>query len=318
MRVMVTGASGFIGRALVKRLLDEGRYEVRIATRRHSDEGDMQRVDVAHIPDVSASTHWRSALTGVDVVIHLAARVHLQRADAEARSDFRRINVDGACNLARQAAVAGTRRLIFLSTVKVHGEGGARAYREDDTLQPEDAYAVSKHEAELGLREIAAQTGIEIVVIRPPLVYGPGVKANFRTLIRVIEMGIPLPFGAVDNRRSIVALDNLTDFIATCITHPNAAGEAFLISDGEDLSTPELIRRLARAMGRPARLFSVPPALLAKAATIAGRGALAQRLLASLQVDPSKARERLNWAPALTVEEGLRATVAHYGGEKRA
>lgn len=315
---MITGASGFVGRALVKRLLDDARCEVRIAIRRRSYEGDMHRVDVTHIPDISTSTHWRSALAGVDVVVHLAARVHAKHDDADTIAEYRRINTDGTCHLARQAAAAGVKRLVFLSTVKIHGEGGSHAYKEDDPPHPEDAYAVSKYEAEKGLREIAAQDRLDIVIIRPPLVYGPGVKANFRTLMRAIESGVPLPLGAVDNRRSFVALDNLTDFIATCMTHPAAVNETFLVSDGEDLSTPELIRRLARAMGRPARLVSVPPTLLLTAAAMTGRRAPARRLLASLQVDISKARHRLNWTPVVTVEEGLRAAVADYIREKAA
>lgn len=315
MRVLITGGTGFIGAALTRRLIERDRHRVRIATREPHYGRGVRAAELAPVAEISGATDWRSALAGVEAVVHLAARVHVEAQGAIA--EFRRINVDGTCSLARQAAAAGVKRLIFVSSVKIHGEGGSRAYREDDPPRPQDAYAISKFEAEQGLQQIAAHTGIEVVVIRPPLVYGPDAKANFRALMRAIEMGIPLPFGAVRNRRSLVALDNLVDFIDTCIDHPAAAGEAFLVSDGEDLSTAELIRRLAGAMRRPARLIPMPPVFLTAAATVTGRRAWANRLLTSLQVDIAKARDVLGWKPVITVEEGLRAAAVH-GADGRA
>jgi nucleoside-diphosphate-sugar epimerase len=252
---------------------------------------------------------WRQTVAGADAVIHLAARVHVMReAATDPLSEFRRVNVSSTLNLARQAAAAGVPRFVFLSTVKVNGEKGV--YTEADPPAPEDAYAMSKHEAELGLRKIAVETGMEVVIIRSPIVYGPGVKANFQTLIGAVARGIPLPLGAVHNRRSLVALDNLVDFILACLEHRAAANETFLVSDGEDLSTTDLIHRLARVLGRPARTISVPVSVLRAGASLLGRREVAQRLLESLQVDMSKARQVLGWVPPISVDEGLRRAVA--------
>jgi nucleoside-diphosphate-sugar epimerase len=224
---------------------------------------------------------------------------------------FRTANVDGTLNLARQAAAAGVKRFVFISSVKVNGEFtlSGRAYSEADAPKPEDAYGQSKHEAEQGLRQIASDTGMEVTIIRPPLVYGPGVKANFASLMRAVQRGWPLPLGAVHNQRSFVALDNLVDFIVTCITHPQAANQTFLVSDGQDLSTPDLIRRMARAMNRPARLLSVPVWALKAGASLLGKGDAVQRLCGNLQVDISKSRELLGWSPPISVDEGLRRAV---------
>jgi UDP-glucose 4-epimerase len=227
-------------------------------------------------------------------------------------AEFRKVNTGGALNLARQAAAAGVRRFIFLSSVKVSGETGF--FREDDVESPRDAYAMSKFEAEQGLRSIADETGMEVAIIRPPLVYGPGVKANFQALMRAICKGIPLPLASIDNRRSLVAIDNLVDLIVTCIDHPAAANEIFLVSDGNDLSTPELVRRIARTMGRPARLIPMPPPLLIAAAAVLGRRDTAERLISSLQVDITKARELLGWRPPLSVDEGLAIAVSAVPG----
>jgi UDP-glucose 4-epimerase len=232
----------------------------------------------------------------------------MRDAAADPLAEFRRVNTQGTLNLARQAAAAGTRRFIFLSSVKVNGEAGS--FTESDPAAPADPYGVSKHEAEQGLRAISAGSAMDVVIIRPPLVYGPGVQANFRTLIRGIALGIPLPLARVENRRSLVGLDNLVDMIVTCIDHPAAANETFLVSDGEDLSTPELIRRLARAMGKPAHLIPVPTVLLTTGARLLGKRAVAQRLLGSLRVDISKARRLLGWSPPLSVDEELERTVA--------
>jgi nucleoside-diphosphate-sugar epimerase len=308
LRVLVTGATGFVGTTLIARLVNDRRFDVRGAVRREASAlpAGVERIAVG---DLTPEVDWQHAVAGADAVVHLAARVHVMReAAADSLEEFRRVNVEGSLNLARQAAVAGVRRLVFLSSVKVNGEMGT--FTEADIPAPEDAYGISKLETELGLRRIAAETGMEVVIIRPPLVYGPGVKANFQALIRAVARGIPLPLGAIENRRSLVALDNLVDSILTCIGHPAAANETFLVSDGEDLSTTDLIRRLARAMGRPARLIPVPAAVLMAGASLLGKREVAQRLLGSLQVDISKALRVLGWVPRVSVDEGLRRAVA--------
>jgi UDP-glucose 4-epimerase len=307
MKLLVTGANGFVGRALVSQFIDRGRTVV--GTVRHDSRDLPPRVARIVVGDLASDTDWRAALAGIDVVIHLAARVHVMRDSVDdPLTEFRRVNVEGTRRLARQASATGVSRFVFLSSVKVNGESGV--YRESDVPAPNDAYGMSKREAELSLAEIAAETGMSVVVIRPPLVYGPGVRANFRALMLAVARGVPLPFGAIDNRRSLVALDNLVDFIIRCVEDPAAANETFLVSDGEDLSTPELIRRLARAMGRRAWLVPVPVRVLTAVAGLVNRRDAAQRLLGSLQVDISKARRVLAWAPPITVDEGLRRAAA--------
>jgi nucleoside-diphosphate-sugar epimerase len=274
---------------------------------------DLERTVVGSI---DAATPWSGALGGVDAVIHLAARAHiLNDSAADPLTAFRSVNVEGTLNLARQAATAGVKRFVFISSVKVNGESTepGRAFTEVDAPNPQDAYGQSKHEAEQGLREIAAQTGMEVVIIRPPLVYGPGVKANFAALMRAVQRGWPLPLGAVHNKRSLVALSNLIDFIITCITHPQAVNQTFLVSDGQDLSTPELVRGLALAAGMPARLLPVPVWALQAGATLLGKGGAVQRLCGNLQVDISKARSLLGWVPPISVEEQLRWAMAGNG-----
>ena len=227
--------------------------------------------------------------------------------------EFRRVNVDGTLNLGRQAAAAGVRRFVFVSSIKVNGEDtpSGRRFSNGDAPTPQDPYGISKMEAEQGLRQIAADTGMEVVIVRPPLVYGPGVKANFAALMRAVQRGIPLPLTSVThNRRSFVALDNLVDLLITCIDHPAAANQTFLVSDGEDLSTADLLRRLGSAMEKPARLFPVPPSLLQLGANLLGKGDMAQRLLGNLQVDISHTRQTLGWTPPVSVDEGLRRAVA--------
>lgn len=256
-----------------------------------------------HMADFSA------ALSDVSVVVHLAARVHVMRDSAlDPDAAYRRVNVDATLNLARQAATAGVRRFVFLSSIKVHGEMTmkGRPFSEMDAPDPADPYGRSKHEAELALRILGAQTGMEIVIIRPPLIYGPGVKANFLALISAVRRGWPLPFGSIDNRRSLVALDNLVDFIRVCIEHEAAANDTFLVSDAEDVSTADLVRAIARAAGVRARLLSVPMPLLRIAASMVGKRAAAERLCSSLQVNPERARRRLGWSPLIGLDEGLR------------
>jgi nucleoside-diphosphate-sugar epimerase len=263
-------------------------------------------------PALEAGADWGAALQGVDVVVHLAARVHvMQEQAADPLAEFRRVNVQGSLALGRQAVQAGVRRFVFVSSVKVHGEATApgQALRADDPPHPEDAYGQSKREAEDGLRDLARGTGMELVIVRPPLVYGPGVRANFRALARAAGSGWPLPLGAVHNRRSFVALDNLVDLLVLCGTHPAAAGQAFLVSDGQDLSTTELLQGLARAQGRRARLWPVPVGLLQWAGRLSGRSAMLQRLCGNLQLDITKTREVLGWVPPLGVDEALRRAV---------
>lgn len=306
MRVLVTGANGFVGSALVGVLVEAGRFIVRAAVR-HNGNDFSPGVERVSVGDLAADAVWQQALVSVNIVVHLAARVHVMcEAAADPLAAFRQVNVDGTLNLARQAAEAGVQRFVFLSSVKVHGEGGSKVYCETDPPATQDAYGISKHEAEVGLREIAAETGMAVVIIRAPLVYGPGVRANFQALMRVVAWGLPLPLGAIYNRRSIVALDNLLDLIVTCIEHPAAANELFLVSDGEDLSISDLVRRMARAMDRPTWLVPVPKVLLTACAALLGRRAVAQRLCGSLQVDISKTRELLGWTPPISVDEGLR------------
>jgi nucleoside-diphosphate-sugar epimerase len=288
--LLITGASGFVGRALVKRL---GTQPLYLATR--ADSAD-----------------WRRALMGMATVVHLAARVHVMHdTESDPLVAFRAINVDGTLNLARQAAVAGVKRFVFVSSIKVNGEStqSGRAFTEADAPDPQDPYGRSKHEAEQGLRQLAAESGMEVVIIRPPLVYGPGVKANFAALMRAVQRGWPLPLGAVHNQRSLVALDNLVDFIVTCITHRQAVNQTFLVSDGHDLSTTELVRGMARAAGVSARLLPVPVWALRAGAALLGRGEALQRLCGNLQVDISKAQSLLGWIPPVSVEEGLRRAV---------
>ena len=311
MKVVVTGASGFVGNATCARLVTQG-MDV-IGTVRHLPVRPLPGVDYRIVAYVSESTEWDEVLKGIDTVVHCAARVHVMRETAaDPLVVFRAANVAGTEQLARQAATAGVRRFVFMSSVKVNGEGGLVAYRETDLPAPQDSYGISKYEAELGLRRSAAETGMDVVIVRSPLIYGPGVKANFQALMRVLLRGIPLPLGAIHNRRSLVALDNVVDLMVACIRHPAAANETFLVSDGEDLSTTELIRRLARAMGCTARLIPIPSTMLMVVATLLGKREVARRLCGTLQVSITKVREVLGWTPPVSVDEGLRRTAIHY------
>ena len=307
--ILITGATGFVGKALVQRLLadDESRRLV-VAVRRSGQRWPEQVLPIV-TGDLHPSTDWSIALEGVAVVVHSAARVHVMHdTEADPLAAFRAVNVEGTLNLARQAAAAGVKRFVFVSSVKINGESTqlGRAFTEVDLPNPQDAYGQSKHEAEQGLRQLSADTGMKVAIIRPPLVYGPGVKANFASLMRAVQRGWPLPLGAVHNQRSLVALDNLVDFIVTCITHPQAANQTFLVSDGQDLSTTELVRGMAQAAGVPARLLPVPVWALQAGASLLGKGDAVQRLCGNLQVDISKARNLLGWVPPVSVEEGLR------------
>jgi nucleoside-diphosphate-sugar epimerase len=310
MKVMVTGASGFVGLAVLHRLNAMSGLQV-VGSVRRAD--GLTGATVVEVGDLTAQTDWSLTLAGADAVVHLAARVHvMQETEIDPLTAFRAVNVEGTFNLARQAAAAGVKRFVFISSVKVNGESTqpGRAFTETDAPNPQDAYGRSKHEAEQGLRQLSSDTGMEVVIIRPPLVYGPGAKANFASLMRAVHRGWPLPLGAVHNQRSLVALDNLVDFIVTCITHPQAANQAFLVSDRQHLSTTELVRGMAQAAGVSARLLPVPVWALQAGASLLGKGDSMQRLCGNLQVDMSKARSLLGWVPPVSVEEGLRRAMA--------
>lgn len=319
-KILVTGATGFVGRAFVDRLVSQGKHSVRVALRGEGLQWP-DTVERAYVEDLAPDNDWAKALDGVSVVVHAAARAHvMQDKSSSPLAEFRQVNVQGTLNLARQAAAAGVRRFVFISSIKVNGEetaaplpvGARERFSADDAPAPLDAYGVSKMEAEQGLREIARQTGMEVVIIRPPLVYGPGVKANFAAMMRWLKRGVPLPLGAIHNQRSLVALDNLVDLIMTCLTHPAAANQTFLVSDGEDVSTTELLRRMGQAMGCPVRLIPVPASWLKLAAAMVGKRDVAQRLCGSLQVDIEKTRRLLGWTPPLSLDEGLRRAAGCY------
>lgn len=306
-RILVTGASGFIGKALTSRLLTFVDPSNIVVT---THQNFMHDLPCRHFNLALASTtQWDAALDDVKVIIHCAARVHvMNETSADSLGMFRAINVEGTLNLARQAAAKGVRRFIYLSSVKVNGEltTANHFFSPDDTPDPKDAYGISKMEAEYGLQVIANETGMELVIIRPPLVYGPGVKANFLSLIRLISKGIPLPLGAVlHNRRSFVSLDNLVDLLICCVDHPAAANEIFMVSDGEDISTTTLLIALSNAMGKRPRLLPIPPILLRFFARLLGKKSLTDRLLGNLQVDISKTTQRLDWRPCMNTREGL-------------
>ena len=305
MRVLVTGANGFVGRSLCECLSAHGHVVVPAVRRVSGLAGEMV------VGEFGGATDWASVLAACDTVVHLAARVHVMNDRAQdPLALYRATNTEATLNLARQAAQAGVRRFVFISTIKVNGEGHDAAYRETDVPAPEDAYAISKWEAEQGLRQIAADTGLEVVILRPPLVYGPGVKANFLRLLRTVARGWPLPLGAIRNRRSLLYLGNFVHAIRLCVEHPAAAGQTFLLDDGEAVSTPDLVRAVARAMRRPAHLLAVPVKVLEFAGTLLGKRAAVARLAGSLWVDSSLIRSRLGWTPPYSMEAGLAATVA--------
>ena len=312
MKVLVTGASGFVGSALCAHLVVKG-HAVRGAVR-NTQGKPLPGVEYQIVSDMSIGANWREVLTDINVVVHCAARVHVMKeASVDPLAAFREVNVKGTACLAEQAVDRGAKRFIYISSIKVNGETtSGHPFKADDTPAPEDPYGISKWEAEQVLREIAEKTGLEVVIIRPPLVYGPGVRANFLRLMQGIMLGVPLPLGAIDNRRSIVALDNLVDLIEDCLNNPQAINQTFLVSDGDDLSTKALFQRTAVALGRSVRLIPVPVSLLWTLARLFGKSDFAQRLCGSLQVDISKTRDRLSWSPPISVDEALHKTAKHF------
>jgi nucleoside-diphosphate-sugar epimerase len=308
--ILVTGASGFVGQAFCTAATARG-YSIRAAVR--TLRGGIVCREQVVVGEVDGNTDWSVTLAGVEEVVHLAARVPVSQEQPEAAlTEFRRVNVAGTERLARAAAASGVKRFVFVSSIKVNGEVTmpGRPFRADDVPAPEDAYGKSKLEAEQFVLSIAQETGMEVVIIRPPLVYGPGVQGNFAAMMYWLARGIPMPLGAVsNNRRSLVSLDNLVDLILTCLDHPEAANQIFLASDGEDFSTVELLKRVADAMDRTPRLLVVPLWMLSGAAALLGRQALADRLLGSLQLDDSKSRKLLGWIPPVSVDEGFKRAV---------
>ncbi|AXO61394.1 NAD-dependent epimerase/dehydratase family protein [Pseudomonas sp. phDV1] len=310
--ILLTGSTGFVGSALLSELKKFPDFRVISAVRSAVSPASD---DVVVVGNIDGTTDYSSALNGVDVVVHSAARAHIMRDEvADPLAEYRTVNVEGTLNLAKQAVAAGVKRFVYISSIKVNGENttGLQAFTESDSAKPEDPYGVSKYEAEEGLRLLAQETGLEIVIIRPPLVYGPGVKANFLSLVKLSATELPLPFGSVNNHRSMVYVGNLVSFIIHCIRHPAAANETFLVSDGEDVSLRNLVTYIRLCLGRSPRLLPVPVGLFKLAGVLTGKRGMVDRLVGDLQVDSSKARSLLGWVPPYTVEQGIAATVADF------
>lgn len=311
---LITGATGFVGSSLIRRLM-ANQLSV-VAAVRVKPKNWTLRCPILEIGDFRASSNLSFALAGVHSVVHAAARVHIMNdKSVDALTEFRKVNVAGTMNLARQAALAGVKRFLFISSIKVNGEqtNFECPFTASQIPSPSDPYGVSKYEAEMELRALSEETGMEVVIIRSPLVYGPGVKANFLSIMKWLQMGVPLPLGGVTkNLRSFVFIDNLIDLIVTCISHPAAANQIFLVSDDKDLSTSALLEKMAIVMGRPSRLFPVPAVLISIGTRLIGRPDIYQRLCGSLQVDIKKTKDLLGWSPPVSMDEGLRQTADHF------
>ena len=322
MRFLITGANGFVGKPLCAELLLQG-HAISAVSREASPL--PEHIKTVLVENINASTDWLGALLGVDVVIHLAARVHvIKDFAADPLAEFLKVNLHGTVNLAQQAARAGVKRLVYVSTVKVNGERTAdlRSFAESDRAAPQDPYGVSKWQAEQALQRIAQEAGLEIVIVRPPLVYGPGVKGNFIKLLAAIDSGVPLPLAGANNLRSLVYVGNLVDALIACATQPAAVGQTYLVSDGEDISTAKLVEKIAAALGRhnprTNRSFYFPPALLRAGATLLGRAEQVDRLFGSLRISDKKIRAELAWVPPYTLEQGLSETAAWYRAQRNA
>ena len=313
-KIFVTGATGFVGRMLCHSLVEKGYSVTGTVRSREKISGLPSQMQYHLIDDIGLYTEWGGTLDNVDTVIYLAARVHvMHETSTDPLDEYRRVNTAGAERLAYMAAKAGIRRIIYLSTIKVNGEITDRhLFTEEDPVCPDDPYSQSKWEAEQILHRFALDKGIEIVIIRPPLICGPDVRGNFLRLLNWVRRDIPLPLSLVNNRRSMIYAGNLVDIIAMCITHPDAAGETFLVSDGDDISTPDLIRMIAKVMNKRARLIPLPVILLKAAGALMGKGSEMERLTGSLCIDSSKIRKVLGWKPPHTMEEGIRETVRWY------
>lgn len=309
LRVLVTGASGFVGRYLCDDLRYHGYQVTGVVRRKTGSKSGCSSPDIILGPELDADSDWSSLLKGQDLIVHTAARVHVMHDTAQdPYQAFRAVNVDGTLALARQAAAASVKRFVFISSIKVNGEETqlGQPFTEEVSSPPTDPYGLSKYEAELALLELAKLTGMEVVIIRPPLVYGEGVKGNFASIMSLLAKGYPLPFGAIHNRRSLLSLDNLIDFITVCISHPAAANQVFLVSDGVDLSTTELLVKLSSAMGKQTKLLPIPEMIMRLGLCVIGKTAISQRLFSSLQVDITKAKRLLNWVPIMSIEDGLK------------
>ncbi|WP_248764542.1 UDP-glucose 4-epimerase family protein [Pseudomonas protegens] len=313
-RILLTGASGFVGGAVHECLSKNSPHKLTVVVRKPIP-ALAATTSVTQVEQIDGLTDWSSILLDCNVVVHAADCVHvMHESSLDPFEAFRKVNVEGTLNLARQAAQRGVGRFVFISSIKVNGEGTSLnvPYTADDEPVPTDPYSISKMEAEKGLTLIASQTGMEVVIIRPVLVYGPSIKANFLNMMRGLCRGGALPFGVIDSRRSLGALDNLVDLIVTCVEHPLAANQVFSVSDGEDLSTTEMLKGMGGALGKPARLLAMPSGILSFSATLLGKKSISQRLCGSLQVDISKNRELLRWSPPLGVDKTLDATAKYF------
>jgi nucleoside-diphosphate-sugar epimerase len=313
-KILITGVSGFVGQAVSTRLRRDGLHVLAGTTRQSNHDAGPERVPLYHVPEIGPETDWTQAVSGAEVVIHLAARVHIMKErSSDPFAAFRRVNSEGTKALAIQAAAAGVKRFVFISTVKVTGETSPdTGFTERDVARPEDHYSTSKWEAEQALAGIAKTTEMEVVILRPPLVYGPGVKGNFNALFRAVHAGIILPFGTIHNKRSFLFVGNLADAIVSVATHPDAGNQTFFVSDAENISTPELIQKISAALGKKARVINFPLSLMKVCGLLIGKSSVIKRLISSLTVDINHIRTRLGWQPPFSMEEGLKKTATWF------